>query len=398
MQPTPVPRRNLRRRSLLGLLGAVPVTAAGVGALTGDTGADAQVAARPVPRSLRPGGTLDRAVRALADQGKFSGTLLLVDGHRTVLSRSYGKADQARNIANGPDTMFALGSVTKLFTAVAVAQLAARGRVDYHQTLGTYLGGFPSTIADTVTLHQLLTHTSGMGDYHALDGYAAALATWTSTEAVLSGTLDFIRAAPLAFTPGTRHQYSNSGYTVLGGVVAAVTGQSYYDYVAEHVFAAAGMTRTAFVTRPRWKRDRGIAHPYAGGTTDVLDQRGYVGLPDGDAFSTVPDLVRFVRALRGHRLLDAADTDLLTGPKFPVAMLPPKDGKPLQAMFEAYGPEAARVGDRWEVGHTGGSTGITANLEWYPRTGYVLGWLCNTDARELLDLGARARLLLTAAN
>jgi CubicO group peptidase (beta-lactamase class C family) len=100
--------------------------------------------------------------------------------------------------------------VTKLFTAVAVAQLAQQGTVAYNGKLGTYLSGFPASVADTVTIHHLL-----------------------------------IRRSALEFPPGAGFRYSNAGYHVLGATVAQVTGQSYYDYVREHVFRAVGMTPAA---------------------------------------------------------------------------------------------------------------------------------------------------------
>jgi CubicO group peptidase (beta-lactamase class C family) len=78
----------------------------------------------------------------------------------------------------------------------------------------------------------------------------------------MTETMNIIRKVPLEFAPGTRHRYGNNGYDTLGAIVAAVSGQSFYDYVREHVFAAAGMTRTDFYTRPRWLTDRRIAHPY----------------------------------------------------------------------------------------------------------------------------------------
>src|SRR5262249_58943991 len=128
-----------------------------------------------------------------ATQDKFSGTVLLSHEGRPALTRSYGMANKQLSIPNGPDTIFALASVGKLFTAVAVAQLVQRGMVAYHEKLGTYLDGFPAEIADTVTVHQLLTHTSGMGDYWESQAYLDQSETWTSADEVMDGIMAIVR-------------------------------------------------------------------------------------------------------------------------------------------------------------------------------------------------------------
>ncbi|MFC7589401.1 serine hydrolase domain-containing protein [Nonomuraea antimicrobica] len=120
--------------------------------------------AEPVPSSLRPGGEFDAYVARLAQADQFSGTVLLRHRSRPVLARSYGMADKARSIPNGPDTIFKLASVSKCLTAVALGQLVQRDKVDLHAPLGDYLDGFSAETAK-VTVHHLLTHTAGLGEY-----------------------------------------------------------------------------------------------------------------------------------------------------------------------------------------------------------------------------------------
>ncbi|MDX6283020.1 MAG: hypothetical protein QOH03_4091, partial [Kribbellaceae bacterium] len=179
---------------------------------------------------LLPGGAFDRFVAAQAAAGTFSGSVLLTRRGRPVLARSYGMADKQRSVPNGPGTRFALASVTKLFTATAVAQLAQQGKLAYGATVGEYLTGFPAAIAGKVSIHHLLTHTSGLGDYHQAPGFWEKAATWTSRAAVMDGITDFIRQSALIAVPGVSWNYSNSGYHLLGAIVAQASGQSYYDY------------------------------------------------------------------------------------------------------------------------------------------------------------------------
>lgn len=399
-------RRSLGRRSLLGMLGAAPVALGGAWALSGNAeaagaGTDPRSPADPgasaIPVALRPGGEFDQFLTQLAARDSFSGTMLVAHRGRPVLTRSFGMADKARSVPNSTDTVFCLASVTKLFTAVATVQLVQQGKLEFDKTLGGYLPGF-SSAANAITLHQLLTHTSGMGDYHALDGWLPAAATWTSADQVLSATTDLIREAPLAFTPGTGHQYSNSAYTVLGAIVQQVSGQSYYDYIRQHVFAPAGMAASDFFTQPQWKSDRRIAHPYpkqpSGQRTDGVDQEIFVGLPDGNAFASAPDLVRFVSALLGGKLLAPAYLDLVVGAKFPVASLPARPGLPAKDLYEAYGPAAALRDGKWAVGHNGGSQGKSTLVEWYAGD-WTAVKLSNYDPQDTMIVDDEIQGILT---
>lgn len=248
------------RRAVLGMLGTASAVALAPRPAFADVPASRGArtpasSSTRVPAGLRPGGELDQLVADKAARDEFSGSLLLTHRGRTVLARSHGMADKQRAIPNAHDTAFALASVTKMATMVAVAQLAQQGALSYREPLGTYLDGFPEPIA-AATVHHLLTHTSGLGDYHNAPGYKEAEGTWTSPEQVMAGITGFIRGSQPAFPAGAGYAYSNSGYHLLGEIVARVSGTSYYDYVRRHVFAAAGMSRADFVTKPQWRADR----------------------------------------------------------------------------------------------------------------------------------------------
>jgi CubicO group peptidase (beta-lactamase class C family) len=391
-------QHNPTRRSVLGLLGAAPLAASAV-----LTSATAAAEGDHAPTDLLPGGAFDRYLTDLAARDEFSGSVLLQRRGRTVLSRGYGKANKDLSIPNRPDTIFTLGSITKLFTAVAVAQLVQQGKVGYNDKIGAHLDGFPAQIADTVSVHHLLTHTSGLGDFHS-PAYFAAADTWTSVEQVFDGTGEFVRQSAPLFTPGADYTYSNSGFYTLGALVAAVSGQSYYDYVREHVFTRAGMTSTGFYTRPQWLADRRIARPYTtlptGERVDATDRHTFVGLPPGGAFSNGTDLARFANALRGGTLLDAPYTWITTTPKTQPKMArpgPPPPGAPAgppPPAFGTYAPLAMLVKGQWVLGHNGGSAGVSTNLDWYPATDWVAVILTNYD-EAAQDPTRRSRDLIT---
>jgi CubicO group peptidase (beta-lactamase class C family) len=385
------------RRTALGMLGTIPLAAGGVLALTGGR-APAAAARRPVPADLLPGGALDRLIAQSAAADGYSGTVLLMRHGHPVLSRTYGMANKELGLPNRPDTIFSLGSVTKIFTGIAIAQLVQQGKLAYHEQLGTYLDGFPAEIAGTVTIHQLLTHTAGMGDVFRDSG--DLIHTWSSEAEVTTRLLEMVRAAPLLFTPGTSYRYSNNGYITLAYVVAAASGQTFYDYVRQHVLRPAGMKNSDFYNRDQWAVDRRIARPYApprtgGARVDSYLREPYIGNGAGGAFSTAADLVAFVTALTGDKLLDRQHTWLVTSPKSPVTPLAPKPGKPAQFLFGCYGPSATLINDHWSLGHNGGSTnGVSTDLEWFPDDGYVYIDLCNYESGSSTPIDFEARGLI----
>lgn len=385
------------RRSVLGLLGAVPV-AAGAALAAGPAAATTRI-----PAGLRPGGELDRFVADKAARDEFSGSLLLTHRGRTVLARSHGMADKARGVPIGQDTAFALASVTKLTTAVAVAQLVQEGKVTHAARLGTYLDGFPDTFAG-ITVHHLLTHTSGLGDYHGMPGYREAAATWTTPEQVMAGITDFVRRSAPAFPPGAGHAYSNSAYHLLGEIVAKVSGMSYHDHVREHVFAKAGMAGADFVTKPEWRTGKRFAHPYhrdaQGRWVDALEEFEYIGTPAGEAFATCADLDRFARHLYQGRLVEPAQAQLVLSAKVPMPQRtdPPPPGARPRATYQCYGPMGTNADGQWIFGHGGGNpAGIATSVDFFPATEWVVVVLSNHADAPVLQIVAMARDLIGKA-
>jgi CubicO group peptidase (beta-lactamase class C family) len=401
-------RRPLRRRSLLGLLTVAPAAAVGgAWALTGTANATGTADTTPahdtpIPAALRPGGDFDRYLNQLAANDQFSGTVLVTRDGRPVLSRSFGYADKKKGIHNQADTIYCLASVTKLFTAIAVAQLVQRGSLTLLDTIGKHLSGFSADVADRVTIHHLLTHTSGLGDFTQDAGYFEEVFTWTTPQQMMDGTLDFIRTESLAFPPGAGNRYSNSGYHVLGAIIAKVSGQSYYDHVRTHIFRPAGMTDSDFTTLPEWKAGRRHAHPYpadaSGARVDALDGTdvAYIGNPAGNAFATGADLVRFVRALLDGTLLDAPYRDIFLSPKLPSTPPPTEPNQPALIPFASYAPDAFLLNGRWSYGHGGAAPGMSTGLQWYPGTSWVAVKLGNYDGPITSTIDQQLRQILTS--
>ncbi|SHN29892.1 serine hydrolase domain-containing protein [Cryptosporangium aurantiacum] len=384
------------RRAALGLLGAGSLAA--TGGLAVWTAGGQPVGAHPtrrVPAGLRPGGELDKLIAGMADRDVFSGSVLITHEGRTVLSRSYGMADKARSVSIKRDTLFGLASVAKLFTAVAVAQLAQRGTLNYNDTIGAHLDGFPAKISDHVTLHHLLTHTSGLGDFFGDPGFFDAARTWTSVQQQTDAMAGFVRKETPAFAPGAGSRYSNSGYFVLEQIVARVSGQTFHDYVREHIVRPAGMGDAGYYTVPQIRANHRIAHGYyrPKGSKERIDNTAEQMFLPG-AFATCDQMARFAHALWEERLLNPAYTRLVLSPKLP--SLPPPGASTI--VFTGYGPGITLAGDRWSYGYNGAaSNGAVAVLEFYPDSGYVTVILSNYEMESIRGIPSLARKLIVGS-
>jgi Beta-lactamase len=219
---------------------------------------------------------LSARAEELAGEDQFSGAALVAKEGRVLFSHAYGLADRNRRIPNTIRTRFRIGSMNKMFTAVAILQLVEAGKVKLTAPLGTYLPDYPNhELATKVTTHQLLTHTGGTGDIFGpdFDAHRTELRT-------LADYVKLYGRRGLEFEPGSQWAYSNYGFILLGVVIEKVTGHSYYDYVHAHIYRPAGMTRTGSLPEDQAVPDRSIGYtkPSAAtgwvANTDTLPYRG----------------------------------------------------------------------------------------------------------------------------
>lgn len=299
--------------------------------------------------------------------GQFSGAVLVAKHGRPIFSGAYGLADRERHTPNTLDTKFRLGSMNKAFTAVAVLQLVQAGRVNLDDTLGTYLHDYANReIASRVTVGELLQHRGGTGDIFGPDYVAHRQELRTLDDYVkLYG-----RRGPL-FEPGTQRAYSNYGFVLLGVLIERVSGESYYDYVHNHVFLLAHMASTESEPEDVVVPGRAVGYTTFGtGAWHRADaELPYRGTSAGGGYSTVRDLLRFASALGDHTLLDAHHLEL-----FAVGdtSLPPEQ----RISFGS----GHRTWDGAEYfGHNGGFPGMNGDLEIGLSSGYVIVVLANMD-------------------
>ena len=308
-------------------------------------------------------------LREAAAQDRFSGAVLVAANGPVLFSGAYGLADRERGIPNIIQTRFRIGSMNKMFTAVAILQLTEAGTVGLTAPLGEYLTRYPDRdTAAKVTIGHLLTHAGGTGDIFGpeFEAHRQELRT-------LGDYVQLYGGRGLEFEPGSRWQYSNYGFILLGAVIEQVTGQSYYDYVQAHIYQPAKMTATGSQPEHQAAPDRSEGYTTPPGTAAWVLTTGtlpYRGTSAGGGYSTVEDLARFARALLGHQLLPPGSTQLLITGKTELA----------PGVRYAYGFEDLRDAEgNGPVGHGGGAPGMNGDLKIYPKSGYIVVVLANMD-------------------
>lgn len=304
---------------------------------------------------------------ALQASDEVAGAFLVARNGEVRMQWQGGLADRQRALAVSADTRFRLASLNKMFTAVAILQLEQAGKLTLDDSLGKHLPTYPNrTVADAVTLRQLLNHTSGLGDIFGekATSNAAALRTLHDYWAVFADE-------PLAFPPGSKDQYSNYAYILLGSVIEAVSGQSYYDYVDTHIYRVAGMTGTGSLPESTPVPARANAYTRVDGKwTLETASLPWRGTSAGGGYSTVSDLLKFGEALRTGKLLAPAALAAATAPQNTMA-------------WYGYGFMVRGQGRERVYGHEGGAPGANAVFYLLPEQGYVLVGLSNVDPEAM---------------
>lgn len=294
--------------------------------------------------------------------GAFSGAILIAHAGRVLLENAWGMADRSRQIPNTPDTQFCIGSMNKMFTAVAILQLIEQGRLSLDAPIATYWPDYPNhDLAAHVTIHELLNHTGGTGDIFTPEYEAHQSETRT-----LADYVKLFGSRPVAFAPGTRFEYSNYGFILLGRIIEIVSGEPYQSYVRDHIYLPAGMLHTD--SRPESDHVENRAVGYTQGSADLVPNTNHMpwsGTSAGGGYSTVHDLFLFAQALQSGKLLK-------------LGLL--QDAKKGSPMRPDYGMGFYVLPDGG-YGHGGGAPGINGELHIFPRSGYILIALANRDPR-----------------
>ena len=310
-------------------------------------------------------------LKILEKENNLSGVVLIAKDGKPIYREAFGFSNLPDRVKNKPDTKFNLASINKMFTAIAIMQLVESGKISLQDKVGKHLTDYPNkAVADSVTIHQLLTHTSGMRSFW--EDYDKLAKVNFKT---VSDYLPLFVDKKLAFAPGSDFYYSNSGYMVLGLIIEKLSGQNYFDYVKEHIYRPAKMINT-----DAYELDNAIPN-LATGYTMSLEEPGQwknntflnptKGTPAGGGYSTVDDLLNFANALQSNILLSKENTTLCTSGKV----------KFREGMY-GYGFEETIVNGHRIFGHTGGHDGVASEIMIYPDLGYTAVILTNGEVEN----------------
>ncbi|MEX0600564.1 MAG: serine hydrolase domain-containing protein [Rhodothermales bacterium] len=293
--------------------------------------------------------------------------VLLAHGDEVLYESACGEASKRFGAPNDLETRFNIGSMNKMFTAVAVMQLVEDGRLGLDNPIAAYVdeSWLPHRITERVTVHHLLTHTSGLGSYFNETFTNSSRSNYRE----LSDYRPLVQGDTLAFEPGDRFRYSNTGMLLLGVVMESVTGTSYFDYVRDYVYEPAGMELSDSYSMDEPVPNLAIGYIPApdteSGWRNNIFEHVMKGGPAGGGFSTAGDLHRFGRSLVAGELVSSTALDRMWTSH--------SDAGYGYGFGVSNGP-AGKV-----VGHSGGFPGLNGNLDIFVDAGYVVAVLSNHD-------------------
>ena len=238
--------------------------------------------------------------------GQFNGVALVVERGRVIHKKAFGYANFEWKIPNTPDTKFRIGSITKSFTAILTLQLVERGKIKLDDRITDYLPGFSPKTGDRITVRQLLTHTSGLPDYNNVPEFFRAVHSGLLSNAEI---LKRISEYDLLFEPGTKFNYSNDGYRVLGAIIERVAGKSYEQVLRENILSPLNMRNSGYISRAALLEGRALG--YRKRLSGLENAQFYEASPASGMYSTAGDLFLWQQALSSDRLLSQKYKDLM---------------------------------------------------------------------------------------
>ncbi|MEL6492019.1 MAG: serine hydrolase domain-containing protein [Cyanobacteria bacterium J06621_3] len=329
---------------------------------------------------------IDTYLETTAQQEALSGNVIVSRGRGTAIIRSYGLANREHWVPNAANTRFRIGSVTKQFTAAAILQLQQQNLLNIHAPITSYLPDYPhhKSKRNCITIHHLLTHSSGIPEYLNPDIFSD-ISEWMKLPTTLEQIIDRFKYLPLVFEPGKAFMYSNSGYVLLTQIIESISGQSYADYMQANIFAPLGMNNTGYEVPKAVIPNLAQGYLSLGGQSYLQAEPIDMSLPQGAGglYSTVEDLATW------HQWLSVSSAGQ------PTLMQPPLSKasvtlllKPVIAMgLDRPGPDAfygyGFVHDTY-VGHqllhhNGSINGFASSLSYYPEEKLTVGILANCE-------------------
>ena len=319
---------------------------------------------------------VDAYANAETQQHFFRGAVLVGRNGKIIFEKAYGLADEEWGVPNTTATKFRIASLTKQFTAACILLLEERGLLHVEDAISKYLSGLPEAW-QSITVHQLLTHTSGIHNYTD----SPQLKKLDRTGATPGESISLVKDRPLDFKPGTQWSYSNTGYLLLGMIIEKLSGQSYAEFAKRNIFDRLGMSNSGYDSATDILKQRARGYDLQNRT---IANAGFIDMSGpfsaGGLYSTVEDMFRWNEALAEEGKLLSAGS--------------------LKQMFTEY-PEAAREGQHYGYGvvisrlkfgkllyyHGGGVEGFSSSIQSYPDERVCIVVLSNLSSYKPWEMG-----------
>ena len=321
---------------------------------------------------------LEKYIEAFASVNEFSGTILVIRDNKPIIQKAYGFADIEKKIPNVADTKFRIGSCTKQFTAIAILQLQEQDKLSVSDKLSKY---FPKIQkSDSITIDMLLTHRSGVGGY-------------TNDESKLTKqkALEILIKAPSDFSPGSKYQYSNDGYFILGAIIEKVSNMSFDEYMINNIFKKAGMFSSGADQNGVLVDNKAKGYvPKNGKLVPAPFDNMETGMGCGNLYSTVNDIYKYYNAL---------EDNILLANKSRQQFLSPPPGNTLRGVTPASGAYAyGIIADTLEkhpfFTHGGCVYGFTSDITFFFEEKAVFVVLSNNEESPAWTLSQGLRAIL----
>lgn len=296
--------------------------------------------------------------------------ILIAKKGKVVYEKAFGSANLELNVPLQPDMIFAIGSITKQFTAVAVLQLAEQGKISLQDSIQKYIKDFPFK-GYTITIENLLTHTSGIKDFMTIDHPGQNVLRWDFTPQQI---IDHFKNEQLEFKPSSKYNYTNSGYTLLGRIIEVASGKSYYNYLLENVIRKAGLKNTFFANADTIIPKRVSSYTRDRGFYDNFDYMSMsFGYGCGDLLSNAEDLFKWNTALLSGTVIKRETLEkAFTAYKL-------SDGT---YTTYGYGWIIDNVGAVKRIHHQGQMIGFVATEKYFPTEDVFVATLANVKSPE----------------
>jgi CubicO group peptidase (beta-lactamase class C family) len=321
---------------------------------------------------------IDSILNTYAEQDLISGSFLVAEKNTITFSKGYNHADRAKKRKITPKTAFRIASVSKPLTAAAILLLDEKGLMSVSDKLSKYLPYFPN--GDSITIHHLLSHTSGIVDVFKLPFFSDSAA---SSPITINRLIDVFKDVPLEFQPGNKFKYSNSGYIILSQIIQKVSGQSYDTFIMNNIFKPCGMKNSGMWYSKENDNAMGYTFGLKGIEKTIIPHESVL-LGAGALYSTTEDLFKFCSALLEYRLLKKETVEKMITPYS-------KEGY-------GYGWFIKNENEKKTIWHQGGISGFSSYIQYSFNNQVLIVGLKNNDRLALLnELSLIESLLLNKA-